>query len=196
MHPRPLAKTLLVLAAMVGLGSACGSDGRFDDIAKRPKVWPKPTEPPPASPVYRDVAERAPAEQDIERDARGRPARLEAAIERALLAGDALQRETVFVYLVPELLQVAPRRLVDLHARLAGDARGLLGSEIARQWASSDARAAVGWMKGLEERERRALAMLVVEDLAPWTPGVARSLADELGIAGEAQIRKLLSVRN
>jgi len=193
---RTISITAFLALALVFLGTACGSDndGPFTDISKRPDVWPKPTDPPPASPIYHDVKERVPTEEEIERESRERPATLAAGIEGALLQGDTLQKETAFVYLLPELLQVEPARLLEMHARLEqGPARRQLASEIARQWMSSDPAAATRWIKGLEGDDRRAAVTAAVGDLAPWAPGTARALAEGAGMGQEAEVRKLLS---
>src|SRR5689334_24617850 len=122
----------LVCLALLSLGTACSSE--VEGTYKRPKVWPKPTEPPPASPIYHDVDEWIPTEEDIEREARDHNALLTAEVEKALSTSDLVRRETVFVHIVPELLQVEPQRLIDLHAGLEpGPPRALLSAELARQ---------------------------------------------------------------
>ena len=182
---------MLLAPALLLLLSACGPEEGYP----RPKVWPKPTEPPPASPIYHDVQETMPGEEEIARDAAERPARLEEAVATVLEVGDKLERETVFVYVLPELLQVEPQRVVDLHARLQpGEARATLRTEIAQLWASRDPVAATRWMKSLTEEERKAAAMVAVRTLVPWDPRTAVSLADELELEleNDAGIRKLL----
>ena len=72
-----------------------------------------------------------------------RSSRLE--IERALVARDPQQRETAFNFLLPELLQAEPQRVVDMVARQEpGEARDALRDEVARQWITRDRDAAIG----------------------------------------------------
>ena len=184
LFPEPVLAVVLMT-----LSAACSPD---DGAYKRPKVWPKPVDPPPASPIYHDVDEKVPGEEEIERAAAERPALLESEIERALKGDDLVRRETVMVYLLPELLQVEPQRLVALHARLgAGPERDRLGSEMAQYWAGSDAPAASRWIGTLEGAERRQAAAAAVDTLAAWEPRVALRLAEEFEL-GEA-VRKRLS---
>lgn len=160
---------------------------------KRPKIWPKPTEPEPASPIYHDVDEKVPTEEEIARDIDDHNAQLEAAVEGVLKDGDMLARETVFVYVLPELLQVEPKRLTELHARLApGEARTTLRNEIAQLWASKDPPAASRWIKSLGEDERRAAATTAVTTIAAWDPRTAAALAVEFDLERDVGIRKLL----
>lgn len=192
---RPISIASVLVFALVVLGTACGndSDREFTDISQRPRVWPRPTDPPPASPIYHDVKEDPTTEEEIERESRERPATIAAGLEGALLNGGAVERETAFVFLLPELLQVDSQRLLELHARLPEPARKMLGIEIARQWMSSDAPAATRWIKDLPADERRAAVVAVAGDLASWAPQTAQGLADAAGLGREAEIRKLLS---
>jgi len=193
---RVISIVAVLMLTLVAFGTACGNDQdrAFTDISKRPDKWPKPTDPPPASPIYHDVKERVPTEEEIDRESRERPATLAAGIEGALLNGDALAKEMAFVYLLPELLQVEPARLLDLHSRLEpGAARSLLATEIARQWMSRDPPAATRWIGKLEGVERRAAVMATVRDLVPWSPGAARGLVEQVGLGQEAEIRRLLA---
>jgi hypothetical protein len=114
-------------------------------------------------------------------------------VEGVLKDGDMLARETVFVYVLPELLQVEPQRLVDLHARLApGEARETLRTEIAQLWASTDPPAVARWMKSLKDEERRSAAVTAVTRIAAWDPQTATALANEFDIERDDGIRKLL----
>jgi hypothetical protein len=181
--------SVLVGATLVALGAACGPSA---NEARRP--WPKPTPPPDASPIYHDVQEHIPTEEEIEREAREHPARLESGIEGALRGGDAQQRETAFVFMLPELLQVEPGRAVALHARLdAGGARDQLRTEIARQWIGRDLAAAVSWMKALGGDERRAAVVVAATELAPYAPREALQLVETFGYGREESLRKLIS---
>jgi hypothetical protein len=180
---------VLTAVTLVALGAACGPNA---NEAKR--RWPKPTPPPDASPIYHDVQERVPTEEEIERVAREHPARLESEIAGALVGNDAQRRETAFVFMLPELLQVEPRRLVDMHARLErGRARDELRTEITRLWIGRDAGAAVSWMKSLDDGERRAAAIVAATELAPYAPQEAMRLVEQFGLGREQQLRKVLS---
>jgi hypothetical protein len=152
--------------------------------AREPKrYWPKPTPPPPASNVYHDVKEAMPSEADIADEARKHPARLEEAIEDAITSADAEWREAAFVFLLPELLQVEPQRVVDLLARQKpGPARDLLRTEMAQYWIGSDAVAAVAWMKSLDEQDQRASALTAMTTIAPVSPLQAVGIALEFNV--------------
>jgi len=162
--------------------------------AERPRVWPKPTEPPPASPNYHDLKEAVPSEADIERATQEYPLKAEQTIERALLAGDAQDREAAFAYLLPELLQTEPERVLGLLARLEpGTARDTLRREIAQLWIHQDTAATARWLKSLDDTERRETAVTAVTALAPFEPEQARALARELDVSSEERIRRLLT---
>ena len=181
--------TSLLALTLLTLSTACSPEEGY----KRPKVWPKPTEPPPASPIYHDVAEQMPSEEEIERAAVEYYAILEAELERGLLGNDLGRRETVFVHILPELLQVEPGRVTGMHARLKpGEPRRTLGVEIAQWWASSDPPAAARWIRTLDGDERRTAAVTAVTTLAPWEPRAALALADEFDLEAEETLRKLL----
>ena len=125
------------------------------------------------------------SEAEIEQQAREHNARLEAEIEHALISKDAQRRETVFTFLLPELIQVDAPRVVAMVARQGpGEARGTLLKEVTRQWIARDSGEAIRWMKTLPEAERRASAITAVESLFASGPLEAAALADEFGIAG------------
>jgi hypothetical protein len=190
--------TSLLALTLLTLSTACSPEaGQPDDGYKRPKIWPKPTEPPPASPDYEDVEEKVLSEEDIDRAAAEYNNILQAELESALMGDDLVRRETVFVHILPELLQVDPKRVVNLHAGMKpGEPRETLCTEIAQLWASSDPTAAASWIKSLEGDERRSAAMTAVTTLAPWEPRAALRLADEFDLEKEAALSKLLkSVR-
>jgi hypothetical protein len=181
----------LVSLALLSLSTACSSE--VEGTYKRPKVWPRPTEPPPASPIYHEVDEWIPSEEDIEREARDHNALLAAEVEKALSTPDIVRRDTVFVHIVPELLQVEPQRLTDMHARLEpGPQREMLGTEIAQQWTNTDPIAATVWMKSLEVGERRSAAVAAVTSVAFHDPRAALALADEFEIQHEEPVRRLI----
>jgi len=99
------------------------------------------------------------------------------------VAKDPQQRETAFTFLLPELLQVEPKRIVAMVVRQEpGDVRDLLRDEVARVWIQADERAAVDWIKTLDEAERSSAANTAVAVIASRDPGGAIELADELGV--------------
>jgi hypothetical protein len=177
---KPTSIATLVVATLFAIGTACWLGAR----ERAPlKPYPKATPPPPASPIYTESREPAPSLEDIEREAREHDARVEASIERALHARDPMARETAFTFLLPELLQVAPGRAVDLFARQKpGEARDVLRMEIARQWIIRDRDAAMRWIGSLDDPERRAAAADAVRELAPVAPEQAIHVADAFGI--------------
>lgn len=175
-------KTLSIIAVtVVALFAAVGTAYRLD--AREPKKpYPKATPPPPPSPVFTESKELAWTEEQIAAQARDHNAQLQQAIERALTAGPQ-QREAVFTFLVPELLQFEPQRLVDLLARQQGEPRDALRDELARQWITRDRDAAIGWMRSLEdEAERAQAAKAAVDSLAPIAPEQAIYVADQFGV--------------
>lgn len=150
------------------------------------KPWPKPTEPPPPSPIYHESAERVQGAEEIAAQASTRYQLLEREIERSLHGRDPQKREAAFTFLLPELLQVEPERVVAMFERQKpGEARETLRSEIARQWTVRDLPAAVAWMKSLDERERRASADDAVRSIAPYAPAVARRLSREFDLLAQ-----------
>ena len=175
---KPTSIVALVAATLVGLGTAFWLGAH-----ETRKPWPKPTPPPPASPVFIPSKEHAATPQEIELEARSHNQQLELAIERSLVAKDPQQRETAFTFLLPELLQVEPKRVVAMMARQEpGEVRDLLRDELARVWIQADAPAAVDWMKSLNEAERKSAANTAVGAIASRDPAGAIALADELGV--------------
>src|SRR3982750_4592205 len=105
-------KTISIVAVTaVALFAAIGAAWRLDAREGR-KPYPKATPPPPDSQVFTDVKGPVPDEREIEAQARDHNAQLERLIERALMGRDPQQREAVFTFLLPELLQVEPERVV------------------------------------------------------------------------------------
>lgn len=173
----------LVAITVVALFASIGSAWWLD--AREPRQpYPKATPPPPPSPVYTPSKERAPTAEEIERQARDHNARLGLEIERALVSSNAQQRETAFTFLLPELLQVDPERVVDMVAKQQpGEVRDALRTEVARQWITRDRDAAVRWMKSLEnESERQQSAQTAVASLAAIAPEQAIQVADQFDI--------------
>jgi len=175
---RPISIVTLVLLTLSGVGVSY-----WLGAGETRRHWPKATPPPPPSPVYTQSRERAPDEEEIQRQAREHNARLESELELALLAKDAQRREAAFTFILPELVQVEPSRAVAMVARLEpGEARDTLRAELARQWIAKDADAAVRWMKTLPDAERRASAVTAIESILAHSPDEAAALADEFGI--------------
>jgi hypothetical protein len=160
------------------------------------KPWPKPTPPPPASTVFVPSKEHSSSVEEIEREALSHYQQLELAIERSLVAKDPQQRETAFTFLLPELLQVEPKRIVAMVVRQEpGDVRDLLRDEVARVWIQADERAAVDWIKTLDDAERSSAATAAVAVIASRNPGGAIELADELGVGrGDGSLEHLVQI--
>jgi hypothetical protein len=161
---------------------------------KRP--WPKPTPPPEASPVYHDVDEPIPTVEEVDRAIATHNERAEAEILAALAQGDVARREAAVVFLLPELVQVEPGRVVAMVARQEpGPMRERLRDEVALIWASQDLPAATRWLLTLDEAERKKSARAAVEMLMPVEPLQAAALARELGLDPKAHARERLSAR-
>lgn len=175
---KPSYIVTLATAALICVGAAF-----LLGAADTRKPWPKPTPPPPPSPIYHESKERVPDAEEIAAQANTRYQLLEREIEQALHGGNPQQREAVFTFLLPELIQVEPKRVVALFERQKpGEPRDTLRSEIARQWTVRDLDAAVAWMKSLDEQERRASANTAVNSIAPYAPAVANRLAREFDL--------------
>lgn len=179
---KPTSIVTLVLATLLCVGSAV-----WLSASEKRKPYPKPTPPPPASPIYHPSPERAQTAEEIDRDLLEHDSRVEREIELALVSNDAQRREAAFTFLLPELIQVAPQRVIAMVARQEkGEARNTLRTEVTRQWIARDAREAIAWIKSLDDAERRASAITAVAWIAPHDPIAARKLADELGVRGRA----------
>ncbi|HKU90068.1 MAG TPA: hypothetical protein VJP84_09750 [Steroidobacteraceae bacterium] len=173
----------LVAVTAIALFAAIGTAWRLD-AREAKKPYPKAIPPPPASPVFNDLKDPAPDEAEIEARERNHYPAHEQRIESALASRDPDQREVVFAFLLPELLQVQPDRVVAMVARQErGEPRDTLRDEVARQWADRDRDAAVAWMKSLEDHaERRHTAKVAVEYLAPISPENAIYVAQQFAI--------------
>ena len=175
-------KTLTIVAVTaVALFAAIGAAWRLDAREAR-KPYPKATPPPPASEEFTTLKERVPDEREIEAQSRDHNAELERQIERALTERE--RREGAFTFLLPELLQVEPGRVVALVARQhPGEARDVLRDEVAQQWVTRDRDAAIAWMKSLENvGERMHAAKVALESLAAIAPEEAIYVAHEFGL--------------
>ncbi len=168
----------LLLVTLIGVGAAFWLD------AKEPrKPWPKATPPPPPSPIYTPSNETAPSEAEIVEMARDHNQRLEDTLGRALYAKDAAQREAAFTFVLPELVQVDPDRVVAMVENLEpGEARNTLRTEVTRQWIARDPDAAVRWMKTLPEDEQQASVRAAVESIVAHSPAEAAELSRQFGM--------------
>jgi hypothetical protein len=176
---KPTSIVTLVVATLLAAGSAVWI------VAGEPrnKPWPKPTPPPPASADFATSPERAQTTEEIDRELREHEDRILRELELALASHDAERREGAFVFLLPELLQVAPDRLTALMARLSpGKARDTFRTELTRQWIATDAGRAIAWIRSLEHDERIASAKTAVAWITPHDPEAAFRLADEFGL--------------
>jgi hypothetical protein len=181
---KPTSIVTLAVATLIAVGSAVWLGAG----EKRNKPWPKPTPPPPASQFFEDSPDRAQTVEEIDRDLREHNDRIEREIELAVVSHETARREAAFVFLLPELLQVAPDRVTAMVARQArGKARDTLRTELTRQWIATDASQAIAWIKSLDKEERRASATTAVTWMAPHDPDAAVKLANELGIRGHVR---------
>lgn len=181
---KPTSIVTLVLATLVGVGTAYWLSAHE---TRRP--WPRPTPPPPPSPIYIPSTERVPTAAEIEIEAQRHNETIALEIEHALVANDPQRREAAFTFLLPELIQVEPRRVAEMFARQKpGEARDTLRGEIARQWIARDPAAAIAWMKSLDDHERQASAAAAVSSIAPHSPAEAVVLARAMGL-GKAGAR-------
>ena len=121
---KPSAIVILVTVTLIGVGAA------FMLVAKEQrKPWPKPTPPPPPSPIYQESRERVPTAEEIALQASTRNEVIEREIESALTSGDFHRREAAFTFLLPELIQVEPKRVVAMFERQTpGEGRETLRS--------------------------------------------------------------------
>lgn len=123
-----------------------------------------------------------PTEEEIERIAAENTARLQHEIEQAFAAGDKDRIEAVLVFLLPELLQEEPARLVAMVGnQKPGAARDRLRRALAKQWIVSDVPATIAWIRSLDEAERRDAARVAIQEMRPIDPAQATLLARELG---------------
>ena len=178
---KPTSIVTLVATTLAGIGAAF-----WLSATEARKPWPKPTPPPPASPVFTESKERTATPEEIEQAARSHNQQLALTIERALVGKDAQQREMAITFLLPELLQVEPGRVVALVAKQPrGAVRDSLRDEIARVWIQADTSAAVAWMKSLDESERKSAANAAVAVIAERDPPGAVELAEKLGVGSD-----------
>ena len=191
-RPRSRMKPTLVTivcAALLGSGAPYWLDAAEPQPQPpRKKIpYPKATPPPPANNVFEPAKDRAPTQEEIEKAARDHDAMLVREIERALAARDPQRRETVFTFLLPELLQFDPSRVVEMVKKQEpGEARDALRTEVVRHWIMRDVDATVRWMKSLEnEAERHDTAQVAVTTLAALAPDQAIAVAEQFGVGRE-----------
>jgi hypothetical protein len=104
-------------------------------------------------------------------------------IERALVSSDPHQRETALNFLLPELIDADPARVVAIMERQQpGEVRDALRDEVTRQWTRRDRDAAVDWMRSLDEADRKASATIAMRTLAASSPALAIEVADQFGV--------------
>jgi hypothetical protein len=173
---KPTSIAAIVCATLVAMGTAYWIDARE---APRKMPYPKATPPPPASNVFQESREPVPDPDLMEKYARERPAQLQSEIERALASNHPQDLETVFTFLLPELLQIGPERVGAMVDDLPpGRSRDLLRDEVARQWIGRDPDAAIQWMESLQpESEQRAAVKEAMDVLSHVDVALANSLA-------------------
>jgi hypothetical protein len=178
---KPTSLVTLVVTTLL-VGSAVWLNAG-EERPKKP--WPKPTPPPPASAIFEPSLERAQTAEEIDRDLAEHDDRIERELELALDSRDPARREAAFVFLLPELLQVSPKRVTAMVDRQEpGNTRDTLRTELTRQWIATDPGEALAWIKTLNAEERRASARAAVAWIAPLDPKAALRLAHELGLRG------------
>lgn len=137
-----------------------------------------------------------PTPEEIARAAAEHTARLQHEIEQALAGEDDDRVEAVFVFLLPELLQVEPDRVMKLHTNMKpGQPRDRLRDAVARQWVVMDRSATTEWIKSLDEDDRRASARQALATLRPIDPAAATVLVRELALERLDDARERLTAR-
>lgn len=179
--------SLNTIAAIATLSLAATFGGVYYTHAHEPpakrRPWPKPTPPPPASPIYQESGEAVPDEHEIAAEAASHIERVALGLQRALVSKDADAREAAFTFLLPELVQIDPQIVVDMiAAHEPGELRDTLRTELARQWIQRDRDAAIRWMKSLDVAERRASGRVAMREVYPLSREQASYIAKELGI--------------
>ena len=96
MKSRPIPT--IFAAMLIAVGSAHCADP-LEGTYERPKVWPKATPPPDASPIYHDVKEHVPDESAIEDDAASYYGRMASEVAAAVKSANAQKREAALVFL-------------------------------------------------------------------------------------------------
>jgi hypothetical protein len=169
---------LISAAVAVTIGAAYFLDARGTRDAD-----PIPAPAPQALASFTPPAERTSSAEDIQRPG-ARTQKLALEIERALVSSDPRQREIAFNFLLPELIETEPGRVIAMVARQEpGEARDALRDEVTRQWITQDRAAAIAWMGTFEnEAERQASATIAMRTLAAIQPASAIAVADQFGI--------------
>jgi hypothetical protein len=169
--------------AIVALTLLAGGSALFLNAHEQPRrPYPKASPPPPPSPIYTPSSEKAQSAEEIDLAAAMHVDLLLGQVGRALATRDAQAREAAFTFLLPELIQVAPHRVVELFEELEGEPRATLRTELACQWVMQDRDAAMRWLASLEGVERRDAAYAAVRTLAPVAPDQAIHVAQAFDI--------------
>jgi hypothetical protein len=169
------------LAALIAVLTAV-SASHFATTRDADELHPQSDARVPA-PVRSPTMQSAPSADEVASDAQERNRQLAMTIERALVSRDAQYRETVFNFILPELLREEPDRVIAMVTRQEpGEARDALRDEVARQWITKDPGAAVEWMNSLEQVDRTTSATIAMRTLAAINPAHAIAVADQLGV--------------
>lgn len=158
---------------------------------------PESASPPPAEASFAASAARATTPAEFRDAPPTRNEQIALAIERALVARNPHQRETAFAFLVPELIELDPDRIVAMVARQEqGETRIALRDEVVRAWIVRDRAAAVEWLSTFEdEGERKACAMIAMRTLAASSPPLAIEVADQFAIGrGDGSLEHLVQI--
>jgi hypothetical protein len=146
--------------------------------AAAPVTAPAPAREPPVQ-VVRARDTRAPSVP-----ATARTDDLVRNIERALRSLDELERESVFMDLLPDLIAhdaAAAGRLVE--SLEPGPARDQLREHVVQQWAAYDLEGAISWVTALEDdRERKLAAADVTTQLARSDPAAALEISEQFDV--------------
>lgn len=133
--------------------------------------------------IHSPMMQSAPPANVIASTAQERNRQLALEIERALVSRESHHRETVFNFVLPELLREEPDRVIAIVARQGpGEARDALRDEVTRQWITKDRDAAIEWMHSLDQRDRTASATIATRTLAAIDPAQAIAVADQFGV--------------
>src|SRR5688572_381873 len=150
-----ISAAVLAVATALGAAHFIGAPEAHEPAVAPTAPLPSRTDASPAIP--------APHAAQPDRPAPERHRELALAVERALVAADPQQRETAFAFILPELIEQDPQRVVAMVARQEpGEARDSLRDEVARRWITRDRDAAVAWMQSFDVAEREASATIAV----------------------------------
>ncbi|GFE89845.1 hypothetical protein [Steroidobacter agaridevorans] len=169
-----------LIAVLTAVSAAHFSVTRDADESSRQSAAPAP------APIDTQMMSSAPSAKEIAFAAPERDRQLALAIERALVSRDSQYLETVFNFVLPELLREEPERVVAMFAQQEpGESRNALRDEVARQWIMKDRDAAIEWMSSLEQADRTASVIIATRALAAINPAQAITLADQFGVGSD-----------